>query len=172
MSLKVTFESIEDIKQFRTRLQVLKLQLLQFQATVVREIVEEITIFVIHAKMRAAGFDEKIIEGTILDNIEILGTKKIRFHIRSVYFSSTGFDVALGREEGTEDHFVAPVVKEALHGGASWPFFSKGHEISGVIAFFIVKDTVKETAERVRIQYKKELLQWYVSNLGGIASAS
>ena len=172
MSLKVTFESVEDIKQFRTRLQVLKLQLLQFQATVVREIAEEITIFVIHAKMRAAGFDEKIIEGTILDNIETKGNKKITFHIRSVYFSSTGFDVALGREEGTDDHFVKPVEKEALHGGATWPFFSKGHEVSGVIAFFIVKDTVKETAERVRVQYKIELLQWYKSNLGGIASAS
>lgn len=170
MSLKVTFESIEDIKQFRTRLQVLKLQLLQFQATVVRDIVEEITIFVIHAKMRAADFDEKIIEGTLLDDIEFKGNKKIRFHIRSTYFSSTGFDVALGREEGTDDHFVKPVVKEALHGPPSFPHFSKGHEVSGIMALFIVKDTVEETAERVRVQYKKELLQWYKSNLGGIAS--
>lgn len=172
MSLTVTFETIEDIKDFRRSLQVLKLQILQFQATVVREIANEITIFVIHAKMRAAGFSEKIIDGTILDNIEIIGNKKIRFHIRSEYFSSTGFDVALGREEGTDDHFIKPVVKEALHGGSDWPFFSKGHEVSGIMAFFIVRDTVKETAPRVQEQYRRDLLQWYVANLGGIAHAS
>ena len=172
MSLTVTFETIEDIKDFSRSLQVLKLQILQFQATVVRDIANEITIFVIHAKMRAAGFSEKIIDGTILDNIEIIGNKKIRFHIRSEYFSSTGFDVALAREEGTDDHFVKPVVKEALHGGPTWPFFSKGHEVSGIMAFFIVRDTVKETAPRVQEQYRRDLLQWYVANLGGIAHAS
>ena len=172
MPLKVTFETIEDIKDFRRSVQVLKLQILQFQAIVVRDIAQEITMFVIHAKMRAAGFSEKIIDGTILDNIEIIGNKKIRFHIRSEYFSSTGFDVALGREEGTDDHFVKPVVKEALHGGSTWPFFSKGHEVSGIMALFIVRDTVKETAPRVQEQYRKELLQWYIANLGGIAHAS
>ena len=83
MPLKVTFETIEDIKDFRRSVQVLKLQILQFQAIVVRDIAQEITMFVIHAKMRAAGFSEKIIDGTILDNIEIIGNKKIRFHIRS-----------------------------------------------------------------------------------------
>ncbi len=171
MPLQITFETIEDIKEFRRSVQVLKLQILQFQATVVRDIVDEITMFVIHAKMRAADFSEKIIDGTILDNIEIIGNKKIRFHIRSTYFSSTGFDVALAREEGTDDHFVKPVVKEALHGGASWPFFSKGHEVSGIMALHIVEDTLKETAPRVQEQYRKELLRWYVANLGGIAHA-
>jgi len=131
MPLTVTFETIEDINDFRRSLQVLKLQILQFQATVVRDIAEEITIFVIHAKMRAAGFSEKIIDGTILDNIEIIGNKKIRFHIRSEYFSSTGFDVALGREEGTDDHFIKPVVKQALHGGSDWPFFQKDMKLVG-----------------------------------------
>lgn len=172
MPLTVTFETIEDIKDFRRSLQVLKLQILQFQATVVRDIANEITIFVIHAKMRAAGFSEKIIDGTILDNIEIIGNKKIRFHIRSEYFSSTGFDVAVAREEGTDDHFIKPVVKKALHGGSDWPFFSKGHEVSGIMAFFIVRDTVKETAPRVQEQYRRDLLQWYVATLGGIAHAS
>ena len=60
MPLKVTFESIEDIKDFRTSLQILKLQILQFQSTVVRQIANEITIFVIHSKMRAAGFLPKL----------------------------------------------------------------------------------------------------------------
>ena len=60
MPLNITFETIEDIKEFRNSVQILKLQILQFQAIVVRDITEEITMFVIHAKMRAAGFSEKI----------------------------------------------------------------------------------------------------------------
>lgn len=170
MSINVTFETIEDIKEFRKNLQILKLQILQFQSTVVRQIAEEITIFVIHAKMRAAGFSQKIIDGTRLDNIELIGNKRIRFHIRSEYFSSTGFDVAVAREEGTVDHFVKPKVKKALH--FQDVKFSKGHEVSGIMALFIVRDTVKETAERVQEQYRRELLQWYVANLGGITNAS
>lgn len=178
MQLKVTFDTIEDIKRFRINLQVLKLQLLQFQAATVRKLGVTITLHSIHTKMRAAGFSQKIIDGTILDQIDILGPKKIRFHFTSVYFSSTGFDVAVGREEGTKTHFIEPLSNlspfidkpEALHFEETK--FSKGHEVSGILALFIVAKTVKETAESVRDEYRRQLLNWYAANLGGIAIAS
>lgn len=178
MSLQVTFETIEDIKRFRNNLQILKLQLLQFQAVTTRKLGVTITLHTIHAKMRAAGFSQKIIDGTILDEIDILGPKKVRYHFRSVYFSSTGFDVAVGREEGTKTHFIEPLSNlspfidkpEALHFDETK--FSKGHEVSGIVALFIVANTVRETAENVRDEYRRQLLNWYVANLGGVAVAN
>ena len=169
MQLKLRFETIEDIKNFSAKTQIIKLQLLQFQAATINRLGELITLNEIHRKMRAAGFDEKIIDGTVLSFVEFRGPKKVRMHFESVYFSDTGFDVAVAREKGTVDHDIKPVFKKALHGGFKWPFFSKGHEVSGIEALFIVRDTVRETEEDIQKQYKKELLDWYQKNLGGIA---
>jgi len=74
----------------------------------------------------------------------------------------------LGREEGTDDHDIKPVFKKALHGGDDWPFFSKGHEVSGIVALFIMKTTVKETAEPFQDEYRRRLMNWYAANLGGM----
>lgn len=168
MQLKLKFESIEDIKEFSSKTQRLKLQLLQFQAKTINEIAINLTLARIHNKMRAAGFSQKIINGTVLASIEIRGSKKVRLIFKSEYFSETGFDVALAREEGTDDHFIKPVFKKALHGGDDWPFFSKGHEVSGIVALFIMKTTVKETEEPFQDEYRRRLMNWYAANLGGV----
>ena len=176
MQLKLKFDSIEDIKEFSSKTQRLKLQLLQFQAKTINDIAISLTLKRIHDKMRAAGFSQKIIDGTVLASIEIRGPKKVRLIFKSEYFSETGFDVAVAREEGTEDHFIEPISNlspfidkpEALHGGDKWPFFSKGHDVSGIVALFIVKTTVKETEEPFQDEYRRRLINWYAANLGGI----
>ncbi len=33
---------------------------------------------------------------------------------------------------GTVDHYIKPKNKKALHGGDKWPYFSKGHYVSGL----------------------------------------
>ncbi|KKN75405.1 hypothetical protein LCGC14_0380260 [marine sediment metagenome] len=169
--LIVQFKTIEDVKNFRTKLQGIRLQLFQFQAATVRNIGEILVLGTIHARMRAAGFSEKIIDGTILDNIEVRGTKKVRLFFRSEYWSDTHFDVALAREKGTKKHFIKPVKKKALHGGSKWPFFSKGHEVSGIVALKIVKNTVKQLQRQFQDAYRLVQLEWYAENLGGIVRA-
>lgn len=171
MQLKLKFDSIEDLKNFGSNIQTLKLQLLQFQAKTVNDIAHDLTLKRIHDKMRSAGFSPKIINGTTLAFIEIRGPKIVRLHFRSEYFSDAAFDVAVAREEGTDDHLIEPVFKKALHGGDDWPFFSKGHEVSGIVALFIMKLTVKETEEPFQDEYRRRLLNWYAANLGGIAVA-
>ncbi len=188
MQLKLKFETIEDIKNFSPKVQTLKLQLLQFQEATILRIATQKTLHLIHQRMRAAGFSQKIIDGTTLTNIEFLGTKKVRLHFRSEYFSDLGFDVAVAREKGTTRHFVAPEEaptltallsgtfqkKAALHfitkGGED--AFSKGHFVEGIVALMIVGLTVGDTEEAVQDQYSRELLDWMAANLGGMAVAS
>lgn len=175
----MTFETIGDIQNFHTNLQAIKLQMLEFQATTVRKLGQGV-INRIHQKMRASGFSEKIIDGTTLDNIEIISSKRVRLFFRSEYFAETGFDVAIAREEGTEDHFIEPLSigspfvdkPEALHGGSKWPFFSKGHWVSGILPLYIVRDTVKEMAPSFQDEYNRQLTNWLAANLGGNANAS
>ena len=100
MPFTILLRTIEDIKQFRQKITGLKIQLFTFQSTTIRKFANIIIVDTIHQKMRDAGFSEKIIDGTFLDNIELLGRTKVRLFFRSIYFTATGFDVALAREEG------------------------------------------------------------------------
>lgn len=174
MQLKLKFETVEDIKNFSSKVQTLKLQLLQFQGTTVLKIARNITLHLIHQRMRAAGFSQKIIDGTTLYNVEFRGSKKIRLHFRSEYFADTGFDVAVAREKGTKRHFIEPEENKTLHfiTASDENAFSKGHFVEGIVALKIVATTVSETEEAVQDQYSRELLDWYAANLGGIAVAN
>lgn len=188
MQLKLKFDTIEDVKNFSPKVQTLKLQLPQFQQATILRIATQKTLHLIHNRMRAAGFSQKIIDGTTITNVELLSATKARLHFRSEYFSDLGFDVAVAREKGTKRHFVAPEEaptltallsgafqkKAALHfitkGGED--AFSKGHFVEGIVALMIVGLTVGETEQAVQDQYSKELLDWMAANLGGMAVAS
>ncbi len=172
MPFVIQLRTIEDIKRFRVKITGLKIQLFQFQSTTVRNFANSIIIDKIHQNMRAAGFDEKIIEGTFLDNIELVGRRKVRLFFRSEYFSNTGFDVALAREEGTERHFIKPKNVKAIHGSAKWPFFSKGHWVDGMLALFVVSQTVKQMTSVLQDEFTRQQNMWFKKNLEGIAVAS
>lgn len=172
MTFTILLRTIDDIKRFRTKITGLKIQLFTFQSTTLRKFAEIIILDRIHQNMRSAGFSEKIIEGTILDNIELIGRTKARLFFRSEYFTKTGFDVALAREEGTERHFIEPKNVKALHGGAKWPYFSKGHWVDGMVALFIVSQTVKQMTAPLQDEFNRQQEEWYQKNLGGIAVAS
>jgi hypothetical protein len=172
MSFTIQLRTIEDIRRFRQKITGLKIQLFQFQSTIVRDFANSIIVDKIHQNMREAGFDEKIIEGTFIDNIELVGRRKVRLFFRSEYFSDTGFDVALAREEGTEGHFIKPKKKKALHGGAEWPFFSKGHWVDGMLALFIVSQTVKQMTPLLQDEFNRQQNMWFEKNLEGIVVAS
>ncbi len=180
MPFTILLRTIGDIKRFRQRISSLKIQLFTFQSFTIRKFANIIIVDRIHQNMRDAGFSEKIIQGTFLDNIELLGRKKVRLFFRSEYFAETGFDVALAREEGTDRHFIEPLrIKnntddgpKALHGGAKWPFFSKGHWVDGMLALFIVAQTVKQMTGPLQDEYNRQQNTWYEKNLEGISVAS
>ena len=172
MKLQVQFETIEDIKKFRSNLQTLKLQLLEFQAVTIRKLGDGV-IQRIHTKMKSAGFSQKIIDGTFLDNIEIMGTKKVRLFFRSIYFTDTGFDVALAREEGTKKHkIIAGKGKVLPIPTSSGIIFRKSANPDGILALFIIHNTIKEMKESFQDEYNRQLVNWYAANLGGKVIAS
>ena len=88
MQLKLKFDTIEDVKNFSPKIQTIKLQLPQFQQATILRIATQKTLDLIHNRMRAAGFSQKIINGTTITNVEFLSTNKARLHFRSEYFAA------------------------------------------------------------------------------------
>ncbi len=97
MTVKLVLRSLDDIKKFRQNLLSLKLQMLSFQAITLRRIANEVIVDEIHRRMRDNNISEKIINGTVLENIEIIGRRKVRLFFKSEYFAETGFDVRADR---------------------------------------------------------------------------
>lgn len=123
--------------------------------------------------MKSAGFSKKIIDGTFLDNIELVGRNKARLFFRSEYFTKTGFDVAIAREEGTKKH------KKVAGEGKMLPIptsdgliFRKSAEPDGILALFIVSKTVKQMTMPLQDEFNRQQENWYKDNLEGIAVAS
>ena len=172
MKLKLKVDSTKDVKQLRRNIAIVQLQLPQFQAITVRKLANQIFVDPIHNRMRANGISEKIINGTYLDNIEILSAKKVRLFFRSEYFSEAGFDVALAREKGTDigsggRHKVAPTKKKALKfiqvGNVK---FSKGHEVDGLPALHTIENTIVDNIYAFQDSYNLEFFTWLQANLG------
>ena len=65
-------------------------------------------------------------------------------------------------EEGTRDHWIEPVEKEALH----WVqdgrgFFSKGHQVSGIQPKWIMRDMVENSMEQFKQEIATGLKRFY-----------
>ena len=165
MGTNLQFETIDDIKRFKTNLQTLKIQKFQFEIVTLNKLAVSLILDKIHQKMRTAGFSESIVENTVISKVEHISDEKARIHFRSELFADTGYDIALGREEGTDRHFVEPKSK-ALHGGSEWPYFSKGHWVDGIPALYIIKQTIQEMKELFQDEYDRELNNWFAANLG------
>jgi len=173
MALTLVLRTISDLKRFRTKTTSFKIQLLQFQSSTLRKFANMIIVDKIHQNMRDAGFSEKIIEGTFLNNIELRGRTKVRLFFISEYFSATGFDVAVAREEGTEKHKVVAGEGKVLPIPTSdGLIFRKSANPDGILALFIVANTVKQMTEPLQDEYNRQLNMWYQQNLGDMAVAS
>jgi hypothetical protein len=162
-------KTAEDIRELRDKIHVLKLQLLQWQAITVRRLANEVVLDLIHNRMRRNGISEKIIQGTIVSNIEIKSQDTVRIFFKSEYFAETGYDVALRREKGSRRHRVAPRTKKSLH----WIMngrnrFSKGHWVDGVLPLSTIETALKELTPHLQDSYILELREWIEKNLKGV----
>lgn len=169
---QVTLHNRQEIATFRKNIANLRLTLVEFQANLIHRLINHDLLPAIKIRMEHAGFSQKIINGTFLDDIQFLGPKKIRIVIKSELFGEQGFDIALAREEGTKDHKIKPKGKDnggadALHGGDKWPYFSKGHWVSGFPRLEIIKNTVKEFTPHIQDQYSRELREFLSKSTGG-----
>lgn len=173
MAFTIVLRTINDIKRFRLKTTSFKMQLFAFQSTTLRKFANIIITDKIHQNMKDAGFSQKIIDGTFLDNIEIIGRTKARLFFISEYFSETGFDVALAREEGTDDHDVIAGPGKVLPIPTSEGIiFRKKAHPDGILALFIVSQTVKQMTEPLQDEYNRQQDIWYKENLGDMAVAS
>ena len=65
-------------------------------------------------------------------------------------------------EEGTRDHWIEPVEKEALHWAQDGRgFFSKGHQVSGIQPKWIMRDMVENSMEQFKQEIATGLKRFY-----------
>lgn len=117
-------------------------------------------------QMEAKGYSRKIIDSTRVLEIKVGGEGIIDFAIISDYEADGGFDVAKGREEGTEGVFLRPVFKLALR----WiqqgiALFSFGHFRPGIDATHIVRDVMKENTPIAQAKLDAETDQLFTKIL-------
>jgi len=167
MTFTIKLKTIEDIKRFRTKIKSMELQFIQFNATTLRRLANEIITAKIHENMRRADFSEKIIDGTFLDNIELTSKSKTRLYFRSEYYADSGFDVAVAREDGTDDHdVVAGPGKSLPIPTPQGIIFRKKSHPSGIPALHIVSDTTKNLKPSLQTDFDREKKTWIQKNLG------
>lgn len=176
--LRLKLKSIEDVDNFRTRLQGVKIQLPGFKAFTVRQLSNDIILTEIHKRMKAEGFSQKIITGTTVDKIRVT-KKRARLIFRSEFFEEAGFDVALGREKGTKKHDIDapeptperpnPHLMMIINGKK---IFTKHVKDNFIPALFIVRNTIRDMKEKFEAAYDKAFADWYIANMGGLVVAS
>ncbi len=173
MSQESKFKTIDDVRRFKTNIQTLKMQKLEFQMFTLDKLANNLVLNKIHQKMRSAGFSDKIIKNTTIVGIEIVSKNKARIHFKSELFADTGYDIALGREEGTDTHKVVAgegkVLPIPTAGGL---IFRKSAEPGAIPALYIIRNTLKEMKEPFQDSYNRLLNEWLAANLGDGFDAS
>ena len=166
--------SVEKAKEYRLRVIRLRHLYKDFLKTKVTEIVNKYLVDPIIEEMRAKGVSRKIWENVEVGAI-VPTNDGIYVRIHNEYFSEDGFDVAVAREEGTEDHWVQPLrdvqqftrldpnVVSNLPKALSWiqdgrRGFSKGHMVSGLPRLNIIATMIEskeyELQEKINEAYK------------------
>jgi len=149
-----------------------------FLKTKTFELVNKLIVDPIIDKMREAGVHEKIYHSVEVDTIEITD-RGIFINIHSEYFADNGFDVALAREEGTEDHWIrpkgsgdqftnmSPEFRERYSGAnmLSWiqdgkRRFSRGHIVSGLPRLTIIQNTIESKEYELQQKINEEFRKW------------
>jgi predicted acylesterase/phospholipase RssA len=125
------------------------------------ELVNKLIVDPIQEEMRASGVSRKIWENVECNSVDVNWDGGIYINIHSEYFSDSGFDVAVAREEGTEDHWIRPKNKKAL----SWISggkrrFSGGHEVSGLPKLNIIQKIIDRNEFELKEKLDEEYIKW------------
>lgn len=133
----MTIPSVEWAQKYKLKTTRLNHLYKDFLKTKTTELANKYIVDRIIETMRQNDVHRKIYESVIVESVQV-NHQGIRIRISSEYFAESGFDVALAREEGTEDHMIRPLGKAS--GGADYlawiqggvKRFSAGHMVSGL----------------------------------------
>ena len=139
-----SISSQQDVMKLLFNVTRFEMQYPRFIEEFARQIIDQEILQPIKTAMRSFGYSEKIIDGTLIDNLFVDDNGFIQFDVVSDYTSELGFDVAKAREEGTKRHFIKAIAKAVL----SWVtnnvrLFSKGHWVKGFTKSNIIKKTTE-----------------------------
>lgn len=142
------------------------MQFSSFREARIQQIADDVVLKEIHQRMEDADFSQQIIDNTTIRNV-VVTADRFTIFVTSELFTATGFDIALARERGTSDHFIAPREKKVLR----WVedgvvIFSAGHEVKGIQALMIIARTLDELESQLLDQFNLELQNWIDMNLG------
>ena len=155
----MTIPTVEWVKEYRLKNERFQHLYKDFLKTKTTELINKYIVDPIVRIMELNGVSRKIYENVEVKNV-IVNSAGIKATIHNEYFSEEGFDVALAREEGTEDHMIRPRTKQAL----SWiqdgrRRFSGGHMVSGLPRLKIVPRMIErgeyEVQEKLNLAFKE-----------------
>ena len=149
--VKIIVRTPEDISRVQVKLRALKALLPRLQIVATERASEDI-LDEIHAKMKLKNFSEKIIDATFVGKTERVGSF-LKQHFISNYVSDTGFDVSVGREEGTRTHTVRPkkpngVLRWLVNTGET--LFRKFSRPKGIERLLIIEKTLAMNKENFK----------------------
>jgi len=124
------------------------------------ELTNKLIIDPIVEEMKREGVHEKIYNTVEITDV-IVNNEGIWINIHSEYFADNGFDVALAREKGTEDHMIRPRKKQSL----SWiqdgkRRFSGGHMVSGLPRLNIIEKMIERGEYDLQQKLNEEFKKW------------
>ena len=128
-------------------------------------IIEEDIVDEIKTKMALQGYAPSIIQDVILEDISIQD-KKLSFRIINEHIVGSGFDIALGMEQGIKPHKIEgnPLAfpgKTAINTPTT--IFATSVMHPGVEASFIIRDTMIEKKSTVQERINQKELEWVKS---------
>jgi hypothetical protein len=132
-----------------------------FLKTKTTELVNKLIVDPIIEEMKREGVHEKIYHSVEVGYV-VVTDRGILINIHSEYFAENGFDVALAREKGTEDHMIRPKDPD---GELSWiqdgkRRFSKGHMVSGLPRLNIIQKMVERGEFELQEKLNEEFTHW------------
>lgn len=159
---KITINTVSDLKNFQTKIKVLRAVLPLIQKNAVQKFSNDVVLKEIHSKMKLNNFSPKIIDATFVGKTEFSGPV-VKTHFISNYVApENNFDVSEGREEGTMDHTVRPKKKGGVLrwvGKAGNVIFAKKSRPKGIERLLIIEKTIKENENNATVKISNDVAE-------------
>jgi hypothetical protein len=132
-----------------------------FLKTKITELANKHIVDPIVEQMRMHHVHRKIYESVVVDEVSV-NNEGILIKIKSEFFAESGFDVALAREKGTEDHMIRPrdpsKTLSWIQGGKRR--FSKGHMVSGLPSLNLIAQGIEKGEYELQQAINEEATKW------------
>lgn len=157
----MTIPSVEWARAYKLKVTRIDHLYKDFLKTKVTELTNKHIIDPIIESMRANHVHRKIYESVVVDEV-LVSDAGILIKIKSEFFAESGFDVALAREKGTEDHMIMPRDPEHplswIQGGKRR--FSGGHMVTGLPNLNLIAQGIEKGEYELQQALNEESRKW------------